>query len=160
MTDFQLFERCMIIIFKHEGGYVNDPDDWGGETKYGIAKRYFPDEDIKSLTKERAKDLYMARFWGPMKLLGIESYSVVLEIFDFGINAGRKRAIKTAQQLAGVGRDGILGPISNAAINNYKGDFVKDYKHARRVYYEYIATKRNNIKFLKGWLNRVDSTHF
>ena len=45
-----LFDKCMLIIFKHEGGYVNDPDDWGGETKYGIAKRFFPNEDIKNLT--------------------------------------------------------------------------------------------------------------
>ena len=150
----------MPVIFKHEGGYVNDPDDWGGETKYGIAKRFFKNEDIKNLTKDRAKQLYFRYYWLPMSLENICNESVVLEIFDFGINAGKRRAIRTAQQLSGALADGFCGDKTRKAINNYDGDFLKDYKHARRVYYEYIATKRNNIKFLKGWLNRVDGCHF
>ena len=155
-----LFDKCMEVIFKHEGGYVNDPDDWGGETRYGIAKRYFPDEDIKALTKERARQLYFADYWLPMNLTRICNELSILHIFDFGVNAGKSRSIKTAQRLCMVKEDGILGPMTTHAINNYDGHFSKDFAHARRVYYEYIATKRNNIKFLKGWLNRVDSTHF
>ena len=49
------FEEIIEIVLEHEGGYVNDPDDAGGETKYGIAKRWYPDVDIKNLTKEQAK---------------------------------------------------------------------------------------------------------
>jgi len=58
----ELFDKCMVVIFAHEGGYVNDPDDLGGEINYGICKRYFPDEDIKNLTKERAKELYYEHY--------------------------------------------------------------------------------------------------
>jgi len=155
-----IFNKCMLIVFKHEGGYVNDIDDWGGETNYGIAKRYFPKEDIKNLTKEHAKQLYFQSFWTPMNLIGICNELSVLHIFDFGINAGKRRSIRTAQRLCSVKADGILGSISTTAINNYDGNFPKDFAHARRVYYEYISTKRNNKKFLKGWLNRVDSTNF
>lgn len=155
-----LFAKCIGVVLKHEGGYVNDPDDWGGETKYGIAKRFFPDEDIKNLTIERAKHLYFRYYWIPMNLEGICREASALEIFDFGVNAGKRRAIRTAQRICGVTPDGHVGPVTTNAINNYDGDFVQDYKHSRRVYYEYIATKRNNHKFLNGWLNRVDSTHF
>ena len=155
-----LFDKCMEVVFKHEGGYVNDPDDWGGETRYGIAKRYFPNEDIKKLTKERARQLYFQAYWTPMNLSGICNELSILHIFDFGINAGKRRSIRTAQRLCGVKADGIIGNITIMAINNYEGYFSKDFAHARRVYYEYIATKRNNQKFLRGWLNRVDSTKF
>ena len=156
----KLFNKCIEIVLKHEGGYVNDPDDWGGETNYGIAKRYFPNEDIKNLTIERAKELYYQHYWLPMNLEGIQNESAVLEIFDFGVNAGRGRAIKKAQELAGVLADGICGTVTTNAINSYKGDFVEDYKEKRRKYYRYIAGKRNNVKFLRGWLNRVEKCKF
>ena len=45
------FEQIIDGVLEHEGGYVNDPYDKGGETKFGIAKRWYPDVDIKNLTK-------------------------------------------------------------------------------------------------------------
>ena len=56
------FEEIIEIVLEHEGGYVNDPDDAGGETKYGIAKRWYPDVDIKNLTKEQAKKIIDLNF--------------------------------------------------------------------------------------------------
>lgn len=158
MTD--LFKKCIKIVLKHEGGYVNDPDDWGGETNYGICKRYFPDVDIKDLTIEEATQIYYDHYWLPMRLEGICRETSVLEIFDFGVNAGKRRAIRTAQRMCKIQPDGLCGPVTRKAINNYIGDFVKDYKEERIEYYNYIATKRNNKKFLKGWVNRVNSTGF
>ena len=52
------FEEIINKVLEHEGGYVNDPTDLGGETKYGITKRFYPDLDIKNLTKEEAKQIY------------------------------------------------------------------------------------------------------
>jgi len=49
------FDEIIEVVLEHEGGYVNDPDDPGGETNFGIAKRSHPDVDIKNLTKEGAK---------------------------------------------------------------------------------------------------------
>ena len=49
------FDEIIDHVLEHEGGYVNDPKDLGGETKYGITKRFYPDVDIKNLTKEDAK---------------------------------------------------------------------------------------------------------
>jgi len=157
----ELFKKCIEIILKNEGGYVNHPHDPGGETKYGIAKKFFPDEDIKNLTIDRAKELYYAKYWLPMNLWLIENENIVLQIFDFGINAGKSRAIKAAQSLAGVDEDGIVGHITANAINNYQGNFVIDYKHCRKVWYEYLADYKPGMKvFLKGWLNRIEKTHF
>jgi len=157
----ELFDKCMVVIFAHEGGYVDDSDDLGGETNYGICKRYFPDEDIKNLTKERAKELYFGHYWQPMKLWHIwTKYDAVLQIFDMGVNAGRERAIRMAQKIVMTQQDGIMGPITGKAIDQYRG-FIEKYKDARRTYYRELAEKRpRNKKFLNGWLKRVESTHF
>ena len=40
------FEEIIEVVLEHEGGYVNDPKDPGGETKYGVSKRAYPNEDI------------------------------------------------------------------------------------------------------------------
>lgn len=49
------FDKAFEIVIGHEGGYVNNPKDPGGETKYGISKRTYPNEDIRGMTLERAK---------------------------------------------------------------------------------------------------------
>ena len=45
------YEEIIEQVLHHEGGYVNDPTDLGGETNFGITKRFYPDVDIKNLTK-------------------------------------------------------------------------------------------------------------
>ena len=57
------FDDIIDIVIKHEGGYVNDPNDLGGETKYGITKRFYPDVGIKNLTVEEAKQIYYDDYW-------------------------------------------------------------------------------------------------
>lgn len=157
----ELFDKCIEVILKNEGGYVNHQSDPGGETKYGIAKRFFPYVDIKNLTIDQAKELYYKHYWLKMNIDGINSNEAVLQIFDFGVNAGTRRSIKKAQQIAMVKEDGICGKITRAAINNYDGDFVKDFKHVRKVYYESLANRKPDLKvFLKGWLNRIEHTNF
>ena len=154
-----IFERCISVILKSEGGYVNNPNDLGGETKYGICKRYFPNEDIKNLTIERAKELYFSYYWFPMNLTGIVNDAAILEIFDMGVNSGKGNAIRIAQRLVGTDPDGKLGNITKTAINNTV-DFLPKYKQARLEYYARIAGNRNNHVFIQGWINRVLKTHF
>ena len=62
-----MFDEIIEEVLKHEGGYVNDPDDAGGETNYGIAKKFNPDVDIKNLTKDGAKEIYYNKYWVPSK---------------------------------------------------------------------------------------------
>jgi len=161
----------MEVIFKHEGGFQCDKDDLGnwtgpnctGElkgTKYGIAARYFPKEDIKNLTRERAKDIYFEKYWVPMKLMGIVNANHILELFDMGINAGRWNAIRIAQRIVNVPADALMGNVTRTAINECE-NFLSKYKDARKEYYrERVLLRPKNAKFLDGWLNRVNSTKF
>jgi len=54
----ETFNEIIEVILEHEGGYVDDPHDRGGETKYGITKRFYPNVDIKNLRNEQAKIIY------------------------------------------------------------------------------------------------------
>jgi lysozyme family protein len=62
------FDEIIELTLEHEGGYVHDPKDLGGETNFGIAKRFYPDVDIKNLTKEGAKDIYRKDYWDKNKV--------------------------------------------------------------------------------------------
>jgi len=161
MKTSELFNKCIDIILLHEGGYNDDEFDLGGETKYGIAKKFFPDEDIKNLTIDRAKEIYWEKYWQPMRLDSIDNQESALELFDMGVNAGIRTAIKMAQNIVKAIPDGDLGSKTAFAINDYGTKFVTEYKEARRMYYVDITINRpTNIKFLKGWLKRVYNTKF
>lgn len=109
------FDEAFDKLIGHEGGYVNNPSDKGGETKYGISKNAYPRENIAELTLERAKAIYLHDYWGPA---GCDVVPDVLRfsLFDFAVNSSPKTAIKHLQKLVGVFADGIIGPHTLAAI--------------------------------------------
>lgn len=96
-SQYNKFYKSVQFVLKWEvgsapnGGYTNDPDDPGGETKFGIAKRYHPNEDIKNLTEERAAYLYWYEYWLPSNANSLE-YPLCTLIFDTAINCGVARA--------------------------------------------------------------------
>ena len=94
MSHTDIFNRCINVILRNEGGYVWNIHDPGGETNMGIAKKFYPDLDIKSLTKNQAIEIYYKDYWSKMNLLGIYDENLILQIFDMGVNAGIKTAIK------------------------------------------------------------------
>ena len=57
------FKDGIIQVLHHEGGYVNDPQDPGGETKFGISKRAYPNVDIKNLSRKQAIKIYYDDYW-------------------------------------------------------------------------------------------------
>lgn len=85
------FDEAVAHILRFEGGYVNDPADPGGETKYGISKRAYPQLDIKNLTVEDAKAIYYRDYWLPAGCDSLPTAAAFL-VFDFAVNAGVERA--------------------------------------------------------------------
>jgi hypothetical protein len=84
----QAFEELMIL----EGGYVNNPNDPGGETNFGISKRSYPDEDIKNLNLERAREIYYKDYWLPNHYDQIKDNSLAAYIFHNSVNCGVARS--------------------------------------------------------------------
>lgn len=116
----QRFNSVFVNIIGTEGGYVNSPNDPGGETKYGISKRSYPDLDIKNLTLEKAKEIYWYDFW--MKLrLDMIAPSLDEFIFDFAVNSGVGTVARMIQRAIGVLPDGIIGERTVAALKSCDG---------------------------------------
>lgn len=107
------FDEAFARLIDSEGGYVNDPRDPGGETKFGISKRSYPDIDIKNLTLDGAKAIYLRDFWNP---LGDAHPAIKFQAFDFAVNSGIQTAIRKLQAAIGVADDGHWGPRSAAAL--------------------------------------------
>ena len=91
------FGQIVQEVLRHEGGYVNDPLDSGGETKYGISKRAHSDVDIKNLTVEDACAIYREDYWKPCKAEKLPE-ELREPYFLFVVNAGQGKAVKVLQR--------------------------------------------------------------
>lgn len=163
------FLKAHPFIIQHEGGYVNDPDDKGGETYRGITRKNFPSwpgwetvDNYKPLNRGEiinsgildasVNQFYKLHFWDNIKGDRIDNQSVATYIYDWYVNAGRN-AIKELQRVLGITDDGLFGNGTLAAINAADDTLLAKLHEAREAYYNRIATG-GNAKFLKGWLNR------
>jgi len=164
-----------------EAGYVNNANDLGGPTNFGItqvtAREYGYTGDMRNLTREMALAIYKKLWWDRMRLDQITAMSPLLadRMFDFGINAGRANCIKSLQRVLNVlnrqgklyddiDADGGIGPATLTAL----GGFVKARGAAglnrlmfalcchQVSYYTEISEKRvQNEEFTYGWYDRV-----
>ena len=148
------FEAAFEHLLRWEGGYVNDPDDLGGETKYGITKRRYPRLDIRNLTIEDARAIYRRDFFDELNL-GLLPERHQYNMFDGCVNQGPRWTIRALQRRAGVRQDGQIGPITARAAEDVHAVSLLAVREER---YRYIAGFRRNAKFLTGWLNRLEST--
>lgn len=139
-------------VIAHEGGYVNDPADPGGETKYGISKRAYPQLDIKNLTRDAAAAIYERDYFTSAKLYMLPD-PLAYCVLDFGVNVGTSRAVKALQRVLGVSVDGVVGKGTAAAVEAVRDPYtlVAAYQRARTEYYVSL----NKPRFLQGWLNRT-----
>jgi len=126
-------KEALKFTLKWEGEYSFDPDDPGGETKWGISKRSYPEEDIANLTKERALEIYLKDYWLPIggdNLL----YPYCVAVFDTAVNCGVAR---TKDWLRRAGGD------------------CKAFMELRHQHYINIINKDPRlVKYAKGWWNR------
>jgi len=153
------FQESIKVILKHEGGYVNDPVDPGGETNMGISKRAYPDLDIKGLTKEKAEEIYYKDYWLKSKAPQVPD-ELRLIYFDMVVNMGKSRAVKilqTAVNAKGVKTDidGGIGPqtINNSLKSGLEPARLRSY---RVKYYADLVNRRTSLeRYWYGWYRRA-----
>ena len=109
------FEQAFDRLILHEGGYVDHRADPGGETKYGISKRSYPQEDIPNLTLDRARQIYWVDFWLKCRCDELPE-GIRFEVFDCAVNSGVGPAVRMVQRACSATIDGILGPQTMQAL--------------------------------------------
>lgn len=149
------FNEAIAPLLVDEGGYVNDPNDPGGETKYGISKRSFPTLDIANLTVEDAKAIYQRNFW---LFDGVLSQPVANKLFNEYVNMEHE-AIKMAQRALAIAEDGIFGLATLKAVNAEDPvSFLQRYRNELVDFYlRLVEEKPEEGVFLNGWLRRARS---
>lgn len=150
------FSTAFDRLISHEGGYVNHPDDPGGETQYGItartARAHGYRGEMRDLTRDQAREIYLAAYWLRAKC---DEYhgAVGFQLFDIAVNSGIGNAIRMLQRAAGVADDGIVGPVTLGAINNHEPLALIVLLNAeRQVFYTRLSTWES---FGRGWSRRV-----
>jgi lysozyme family protein len=145
------FQYCIPILLNDEGGYVNNPQDPGGETKYGISKRSFPNLDIANLTPAQAESIYYNNYWLPIGGGQIPAH-LDLWLFTASVMSGPTEAIKLLQQLVGSAQDGQFGPHTLAAVQQFPAARYHEYLTMFTMHLYSLGTFGT---FGKGWLNRL-----
>ena len=101
------FDEIIEVVLAHEGGYVDDPDDRGGATNFGVTQASFSKykgrdvtkDEIQNMTVEDAKACYRQDFWDPAR---VDQFDEDLRevYFDIVLNHGQRNAVKIIQQAA------------------------------------------------------------
>lgn len=147
------FELAIGTVLENEGGLVDNKDDPGGLTKFGISKKSYPNLDIKNLTRDEAIAIYKRDFW---MFDGVNDQRVGTKIFDFYVNE-KHDGIKVLQRVLHLDADGVWGPNTLTATNAAIPDLLlQNYRDALCQHYQDIVDANpSEEKFLAGWLIRA-----
>lgn len=146
------FDIYIERILGHEGGYVNNPNDPGGETKWGISKRSYPHLNIRELTRDDAIAIYRRDFWQRVKGEDLPP-ALAYQALDAAINSGIGNAVRFLQRALGVADDGIVGPITLARLRSANEWDVTALFIAERL--EFMTRLNTWPSFGKGWARRI-----
>jgi len=154
------WSQSFRLMLASEGGFSNHPSDPGGMTNLGVTKatwenwvgRGSDEAEMRGLTPEKVEPLYKKKYWDAVRgdelPIGLDYL-----MFDFAVNAGAGRAIKTLQTAIGVPADGGFGPITMAAMKSFEPvKLIERFSQAKENFYRSLTTFAT---FGKGWLNRV-----
>jgi lysozyme family protein len=155
------FDHSLDLVLKSEGGYVDNPKDPGGITNLGVTAKVWATykgrstthKEMKNLTRADVAPLYEKKYWDACNCDELPS-GIDYLVFDFAVNAGTGRSIKTLQKVLNVPEDGHIGnvTIQNVEIAD-KSDLVNKFSEAKKEFYSSLSTFPT---FGKGWFSRVD----
>jgi hypothetical protein len=150
------FQKIFDRLIGHEGGYVNDSRDPGGETNWGVTKRTAQANgytgDMKTMTRQQAYEIYHRAFWVRYQCDQMPP-AIAYQFFDAAVNHGFGNASRMLQRAVGVLDDGIIGKYSLESINrNPISDTLMVLNGERLNFYTRL---KNFDRYGKGWVNRV-----
>ena len=153
------FDKCLEMLLHHEGGYVNHPDDPGGETNLGVTKKVYKEwggkKRMKKLTVKDVAPIYKKNYWAKLKCDDLPS-GLDFCAFDWAVNSGPRRAAKAIQNIVGANPDGAIGPKTMALIAKQNPRYmIEQFGKIRQEFYESLGTFKT---FGNGWTRRNKET--
>lgn len=161
------FNKAFNALMIWEGGYINDANDKGGETKFGISKRSYPNLCIKTLTEQDAREIYYQDYWLKANCHTIEHDKTAQRLFLAAVNCGVSRAVKIFQECINLANlsekitvDGIPGRRTTAAFCKISEAcpelFAESFTCCLIRYYNEIVEKnKSQAVFFRGWVRRA-----
>jgi lysozyme family protein len=170
------FNPALEKVLNHEGGYANDPNDPGGETYKGVARKIHSKWDgwtIIDIQKkqpgfpailendanlqQKIREFYETQFWARIKGDEITNQEVALSIFDFAVNAGTATSASLAQKVVDAVTDGVIGTKTLEKLNAFNPDhFLAAFAVAKIARYIQIVEKNSKTdKYFYGWVRRA-----
>lgn len=155
------FQKCLDVILRWEGGYVDHPRDPGGATNMGITFKTLQDwrkkpvtkDDVRALTKEEAAQIYFKNYWLPIKGDDLPR-GINLCVFNQAVMSGTRRAARMLQRLVGAETDGIIGGHTiSLAFRSPLNNLIKDHAFA---YLDFLQDLDHWDTFGRGWTARID----
>jgi lysozyme family protein len=155
------FDRSLAMMLAHEGGYNCNPRDLGGMTNLGVTKATWEayvdhdvtESDMRALTPAKVAPLYKTRYWDAVRGDDLPP-GVDYAMFDFAVNSGPVRAIRTLQSSLAIPTDGMIGPRTLKAANMSAPGVVIDNLCRERA--EFLARLATYKTFGRGWIRRVN----
>lgn len=161
------FDKAVIYVLQNEGGFVDNKNDHGGPTNYGITleemseflRRPATIDDVEFMHPNSATKIYLEKYWKPNLFEDIEQQAMATGLFDMFVNMGR-HAIQLAQNIIRMDpqsvADGIIGPKTIMYLNGMdERYFIEAFKNAIDARYKKICENDiTQVVFLGGWLNR------
>jgi len=154
------FDLAMRLLLRHEGGFVNHPNDPGGMTNLGVTKAVWDahtgksatEADMRALTPEAVQPIYRARYWDAIQGDALP-HGLDYCLFDCAVNSGPGRAIKLLQYVLYTKVDGLLGKHTLAALQRADSvGLIEDYSQKRLDFLKSLPTWPT---FGTGWGRRV-----
>ncbi|MBN9333247.1 glycosyl hydrolase 108 family protein [Devosia sp.] len=164
MANDERFEKCLGEVLRHEGGYVDHPDDPGGATNLGITRKTLarwrkvspwtalPNAEVQALTRGEAALIYRANYWNTCSA-GSMPRGIDLALFDFAVNSGPDRAVRVLQAALGVAADGAVGPVTLAAAQAADAKRAINGLCDKRL--SFLRGLASFSVFGRGWTRRV-----
>jgi lysozyme family protein len=157
------FDKCLEMLLKHEGGFVNHPRDPGGMTNLGVTKKVYEkwmgreatEQEMRDLTPEMVAPIYKGNYWDKVRGDDLPS-GVDWCAFDWAVNSGSGRPAKAIQSVVGAVQDGAIGPKTIAAVEAHSAaEIIESVFAIRQRFYESLKTFD---AFGKGWTRRNQET--
>ncbi|MGH9536107.1 MAG: glycoside hydrolase family 108 protein [Terriglobales bacterium] len=170
------FSQALPFVLNHEGYYSNAAGDTGGETWRGVSRNNWPQWEGWAIIDAYEHDsnfprclralptldslvavFYRSQFWEPVRGDQIVDQDIATRVLDAAVNCGVRQAAKLIQRAAGVADDGMVGPVTLAAINGADPATLLAAFRAQRVslYQAIAANHPQDQQFLEGWLRRA-----